>query len=65
MNITYYVKTIYGEDRRYPVSEDAKMICALMGTKTLTISALTILHRYGYVNARVGEPLEKVPGQIA
>ena len=60
MNITYYVKTIYGEDRRYPVSEDAKMLCALMGTKTLTTSALVILTQHGYRAKLILRPEEAV-----
>mgnify|MGYP003152489552 CR=1 FL=1 len=36
MNIEYRIKNVYGTDRKYPVSNDALLVCALTGLKTLT-----------------------------
>jgi hypothetical protein len=43
MNITYYTKDVYGQELRYPVSNEALMVCRLTGTKTLTDWALAVL----------------------
>ena len=60
MNIEYYIEAKYGKDQRYPVSVDARMLCALMGTKTLTASALTILARHGHRVEQVFRPEEVI-----
>ena len=36
MNIEYRIKNTFGTDRKYPVSNDALLVCALTGLKTLT-----------------------------
>jgi len=46
MNIEYRVKSNYGSDLWYPVSDDAKFICALCGTKTLTSAVIDIVKHY-------------------
>ena len=35
LDVTYYIEKQYGVERRYPVSEWAKRVCWIAGTKTL------------------------------
>ena len=56
MEITYYTKDVYGAPLRYPVSDDAKMVCALTNTKTLTEFAMTILFENGIARTEVIRP---------
>lgn len=50
MKITYYRENKYGNELWYPVSNDAKLVCRLMQTKTLTELAITVLGRDGVVS---------------
>ena len=56
MDITYYTQRNYGSDQLYPVSKDAVMVCELMGTKTITYSAIKILKDNGATIAEVLKP---------
>ena len=46
MNITYRVKNVWGNDLMYPVSLDAKFICYLNGTKTLSEHLIKITKEF-------------------
>ena len=56
MEVTYYVRSVYGSDLSYPVSKDAHMICALANTKTLTPYAVELLEAYGVTTTEVIKP---------
>jgi len=48
MNITVQIREVYGCPKVYPVCETAKQFAALLGTKTLTLDALTGIAGLGY-----------------
>ena len=48
MHITVSIKSVYGSELIYPVSENAKQFAALTGKKTLTKQALGIIKKLGY-----------------
>lgn len=48
MQIVVEVKSVYGEDKVYPVCDKAKLFAEMLGTKTLTHSALIYIERLGY-----------------
>jgi len=60
MNITYYRENKYGNELWYPVSNDAKLVCRLMQTKTLTELAITVLDRDGADFDEVLKPRSEV-----
>ena len=43
MEIVYKIKNIFGIEKRYPISSDAKFIAAIAGTKTLTDKTLQVI----------------------
>ena len=45
---TYRVANVYGQRTMYPVSDIARMACALAGTKTLTGGIVQTLENYGF-----------------
>ena len=51
MNVIYLTKNVWGNELRYPITRDAKLVCELMGTKTLTDIGLHVLERYGITAA--------------
>jgi len=48
MNITIQIKTVYGEDKAYPLCEKSQIFARMLGTKTLTESALRDIKALGY-----------------
>lgn len=48
MNITVYIKDVYGVRTVYPHCDKAKLFASLCGTKTLTINALSDIEKLGY-----------------
>lgn len=44
--VIYRTKSVYGEDKKYPVSPDAILIAAIAGTRTLTDSVLETLRQH-------------------
>jgi hypothetical protein len=46
--ITVLTKDVYGQEKIYPVSEDAIKLAKLAGTKTLTPAAIQIIKSLGY-----------------
>jgi putative lipoic acid-binding regulatory protein len=46
MNIEYRMKNVYGADLKYPVSQDAHMICELTNAKTITDNVISIVQRH-------------------
>ena len=48
MNITVRIKTVYGEDKVYPVCNAAKTFAELAGTTTLTARAVSLIKQLGY-----------------
>ena len=48
MNITVRIKTVYGEDKVYPVCNVAKTFAELAGTATLTARAVSLIKQLGY-----------------
>ena len=41
-------KTVYGNELFYPVCEDAKKFCQLIGKKTLDLRDISIIKSLGY-----------------
>jgi hypothetical protein len=56
MNITYHVREVYGQELRYPVSDDAWLVTVLMNTITLTDHAVAVLERHGATITEVLKP---------
>lgn len=48
MEIRVEIKSVYGEEKIYPVCEQAKLFAQLANTKTLTPAALRLIGRLGY-----------------
>lgn len=48
MQITVSIKSVYGQDRIYPVSETAKLLTSLTGKNTLSKEALATIKQLGY-----------------
>jgi hypothetical protein len=48
MKITVEVKTVYGEERIYPVCENARIFAALVKQTTLTRHNLAHIKQLGY-----------------
>jgi hypothetical protein len=48
MKIIIEIKSVYGEEKFYPVCEVAKKFCELLGTKTLTDRAIKNILDLGY-----------------
>ena len=46
MNIEFRIKNVWGNDLMYPVSLDAKYICYLNGTKTLSEHLIKITKEF-------------------
>jgi hypothetical protein len=42
------VRSVYGEDRVYPHNEQARLLAALVGTKTLTSRTLELAQALGF-----------------
>lgn len=47
-SITVRIKNVYGNEMIYPVSEGAKLFASLIGTKTLSMDAITKIKQLGY-----------------
>jgi hypothetical protein len=56
MEITYYIKDVWGQERLYPVSKDAVMICKLTGKKTLPEWAIDLVEANGATITKVLQP---------
>ncbi|NDB68931.1 MAG: hypothetical protein EB015_13170 [Methylocystaceae bacterium] len=48
MQIQIEIKSVYGELKAYPACDKAKLFAEMLGTKTLTHSALIYIERLGY-----------------
>lgn len=48
MKITILMKSVYGEWRAYPACEKSRLFADMLGTKTLTDTALLYIKRLGY-----------------
>lgn len=48
MKITVYIKHVYGNEMVYPLSPEAKLLCALTGNKTFNHHQLQIIKELGY-----------------
>ena len=46
--ITVKIKSVYGEEKVYPVCVDAQTFADLAGTRTLTIGTIEHIKRLGY-----------------
>ena len=56
MEIQVMVKSVYGENKVYPVCDTAKKFCELTGRKTLTRRDLQVIASLGYaVEQTLGE----------
>ena len=47
MEIIVKVKSVYGEEKVYPVCDKAKMFAKIAGTTTLTHATLCLIERLG------------------
>ncbi len=48
MKITIELRNVYGEWRAYPACSDARIFADMLGTRTLTDTALAHIRRLGY-----------------
>jgi hypothetical protein len=48
MNIEVKIKNVYGNQRIYPVCQNAKLFCALTKTETITFQSLDVIKALGY-----------------
>ncbi len=48
MTITIEIKSVYGQDKVYPVCPTAKAFAEIAGSKTLTHAVLCRIERMGY-----------------
>jgi hypothetical protein len=51
--LTFTAKNVYGEMKFYPANEQAKRLCALVGTKTLTPATMRDAKAMGFTFAEV------------
>ena len=56
MEIAFYTKNVYGLELKYPVSQEAVMICELTGKKTLTEWAIELVEANGATIEEVLQP---------
>jgi hypothetical protein len=56
MEVTYYVRSVYGADLLYPVSDDANLVCDLAKTQTLSPYTVETLKAYGVTTQEVFKP---------
>jgi hypothetical protein len=49
LSITVQIKSVYGDERIYPICEKAKAFASLTGCKTLTRVAIGHIKALGYV----------------
>lgn len=56
--ITVQIREVYGSPKVYPVCAKAKQFAALVGTKTLTLDALTKISALGYTVMLDGDKYE-------
>ena len=47
-SISISIKSVYGEEKAYPVCANAKTFADMLGTKTLTRDALSSIKKLGY-----------------
>ena len=47
-SITVKIKNVYGEDKVYPVSDEAILFACIAGTTTLTSSTINMIKQLGY-----------------
>lgn len=55
--ITDQVRKVYGVSQVYPVCEQAKLLAAIAGTKTLKHETLAYAERMGFSNVKEGDTL--------
>ena len=48
MKIIVEVKSVYGQERIYPVCEKAKLFCSIQRTKTLGANTIKIIKALGF-----------------
>ena len=46
--ITVQIKSVYGQDKIYPICDTAKLFASIAGTKTITKDALISIHQLGF-----------------
>ena len=46
--ITIQIKSVYGQDKIYPICDTAKLFASIAGTKTITKDALIMIHQLGF-----------------
>ena len=46
--ITIQIKSVYGQDKIYPICDTAKLFASIAGTKTITKNALIMIHQLGF-----------------
>ena len=47
-SITVKIRNVYGEDKVYPVSDEARLFASIAGTTTLTNSTINMIKQLGY-----------------
>ena len=60
MEITYYIKSVYGREAIYIASEHKTAIQGLTGRKTLLPSDIKNLKRLGFTFRRINQPSQSL-----
>jgi hypothetical protein len=47
-SITVKIRNVYGEDKVYPVSDEARLFASIAGTTTLTDNTIARIKQLGY-----------------
>ena len=55
--LTVQIKSIYGEDKVYPICKDSRTFANIAGTKTLTQETIAYIKKLGYLF--IIEPITK------
>jgi hypothetical protein len=54
--VQVHVKSVYGEDKVYPVNEAAETFARIAGTKTLTPQTMMLIRQLGYTIELTEQP---------
>jgi hypothetical protein len=61
MIASFRIKSVYGQNRAYPVNQTATLLLTLLGSKTLLPQAMDTLGELGYylINADSNQPIDR------
>lgn len=55
---TYFVRSVFGQDLRYPANGTAILFCELAGTQTITDGMMLVLAGFGQRPTQVHPPMD-------